>query len=266
MVTHDLLSAISLIPHDIKEPIYIQWLCDWLGELIENNKSRNRRQEGREFEYEFLQRFREQYALFLMTQTTSNYELLSAPIFSAITTAPEVAADILQEVLLVEDNIHTGNKFWSFWKQCAEKAFSRPRQDEKLLLVLLFMSIPWKENLHTWEPLRNHGDFVRDAIQKVGHTPKGFTTVTSMIHTVGQCFLPDIVVELDIARQRHQVGTIFEDQNAVVSLAWLLQVCVFKHGTAIRQREVLRTATLNLLDQLVEAGSSLAFRLREMIV
>jgi hypothetical protein len=103
------------------------------------------------------------------------------------------------------------------------------------------------------------------AFARVGDTPTGFEALTRLLRTAGQFLLPQALKDLDDAHARFYDEAVLEE-GARYELELLLRDCVLSMGTQIRSREVLRKATLNLLDYLVNKGSSLAFQLRELLV
>ena len=131
--------------------------------------------------------------------------------------------------------------------------------------TLLFAQTQWKDGVKAWAPLQQHQDFIELAFARVGNTPTGFEALARLLRTVGQFLLPQALKELDEARARFSSEAVL-DQGARYELELLLRDSVLSMGTHVRSREVLRNAALNMLDYLVNEGSSLAFQLRELLV
>lgn len=129
------------------------------------------------------------------------------------------------------------------------------------------METYWKKGVKSWTPLEGHRGFVGQAFEGVGDTTAGFATLTGLLRTVGRFLLPDALIDLDRARSRYAgEEPLLENDNARYDRELLLRDCVLSMGTELRSRDSLRNAALNLLDHLVNEGSSLAFQLREMMV
>ena len=198
-------------------------------------------------------------------------------LLAAVERAPDIAAVVLKDLVYTEDESPSGERFWTIWQRCANVALENQAirgpsrvvgysEQRKLIRTFLFTESQWKEGLKAWKPLESHRDFVQQAFMQVGDTPAGFAALVQMLQTVAGFLLPDALVNLDEARSRCSNEPLLENESARVELELLLRDCVLSMGSQLRSREVVRNAALNLLDHLVNEGSSLAFQLREFMV
>lgn len=277
-IPEDLLEALRLIPADQNDTKFAKLFSEIMIEVVdaEATHAAARSREREPPNYEFRSDFSVLFAEFMHSQEIeASPELLEA-LKTAVERGPEIAADVLQNLLFIEDKSPSGERFWTVWKRCAEVAFqaevirgsSRRRgYDEchKLIRTLLFAQTQWKKGLKVWAPLQQHQDFIELAFARVGDTPTGFEALTRLLRTAGQFLLPQALKNLDDAHARFSSEAKLEE-GARYELELLLRDCVLSMGTEIRSREVLRNAALRLLDYLVNEGSSLAFQLREFLV
>lgn len=278
VIPEDLLDALRLVPADRNGTKFAKLFAEIMLEVV-NAEAAHRSARSRDREplnYEFRGGFATLFAEFMHSQEIEACPELLEALKTAVERGPDVAADVLQQLLYREDQAPSGERFWTIWKRCAEVAFQdqvirgssrRYGFDErhKLVRTLLFAQAEWKEGLKTWSPLQQHQDFMELAFERVGDTPTGFEALTRLLRTAGQFLLPQALKDLDDAHARFSDEAVLEE-GARYELELLLRDCVLSMGTQIRSREVLRKATLNLLDYLVNKGSSLAFQLRELLV
>lgn len=278
VIPEDLLEALRLVPGDRNGTKFAKLFAEIMIEVVQAEAAhREARSRDREpLNHEFRGGFSTLFADFMHSQEIeAGPELLDA-LKAAVERGPEIAADVLQQLLYREDQAPSGDRFWTIWKRCAELAFpdkilrgsSRQygyEERRKVTRTLLFAETQWKEGLKVWAPLQQHQDFIELAFARVGDTPTGFEALTRLLRTAGQFLLPQALKDLDDAHARFSDEAVLEEGGRY-ELELLLRDCVLSMGTQIRSREVLRKATLNLLDYLVNKGSSLAFQLRELLV
>lgn len=278
VIPEDLLEALRLIPPDRYGTKFTKLFAEIMVEVInaEAAHAASRSSGSEPINYEFRAGFSTLFAEFIHGQETKACPELLDALKTAVERGPEIAADVLQKLLILEDKAPSGERFWTIWKCCAEVAFQdqiirgssrRYGYDErhKLIRTLLFAQTQWKDGLKAWNPLQQHQDFIDLAFARVGDTPTGFEALTRLLRTAGQFLLPQALKDLDDAHARFSSEAKLEE-GAHYELELLLRDCVLSMGTQIRSREALRRAALNLLDYLVNSGSSLAFQLRELLV
>jgi hypothetical protein len=136
----------------------------------------------------------------------------------------------------------------------------------KLVRILLFADIKWKEGVKEWEPVSVNRDFIEHAVSTVGNTPAGFGALLSLLCSVGQVFLPSAIKLLADAVENASGRDLLDDLNAAFDLEVVLRKVCYGFTTDIRKRAELHRAVILLLDKLVERGSHAAFRLRDYII
>jgi len=132
--------------------------------------------------------------------------------------------------------------------------------------ALLLDGILWKEDARDWKPLHGHENDLRAFVRGVGSAPPLCKSFVRLLDSVGSVLLPDALVWLDECLERGDPSAMIEDRNSLFSLARILTPLVFSKTGVLRKSPHLRSATLHILDSMVELGSSAAFRMRDFLV
>lgn len=275
----ELLDALSMIEPDVGDQDLRAFVMGCLAavlreaEATEAWKAGHRRQPHYEFQYPFATLF----ARFALARPLAEAVQIGQLLRDYIDRCPKYIGELLAALPSEEDRISSGEAFWSIWKSVSRPIFEHSllressriwRYDEirKLVRILLFADIKWKDGVKEWEPVSGNRDFIEYAATVVGNTPAGFGALLSLLCSVGQTFLPAAVSLLADSVQRANGRDILEDPNAVFELEVLLRKVCYGFGTEVRQRPELHRAVIILLDKLVGRGSHTGFRLRDYIL
>lgn len=275
VTTHDLLRALSSVALTARQGSYITVMAsilDQIAEAVEHERDNSQHRERIAHDFEFRHGFSTLCAETLFACPPDDAEIIINVLLSTIDRAPEVAGEILEQVLLTADRLNAYDRFWKVWNPAAERilghggARRRGRgRHGNLVEIILFASVPWKSGVRTWEPLETNRRFILEAFTQVGHTGSGFAALVNLLRTVGGFLLPEVIVDLNDARKRATYD-VLEERDVRSELELVLRDVVMAHGSTVRHRETLRLAGLDLLDALVNRGSSLAFQLREILI
>lgn len=280
--THDwpeLLDALSMIQPGTGDQDLRTFIMGCLAavlrdaEAAEALKSSHRRQAHYEFQYDFARLF----ARFALARPVAEALRIGQFLRDYIEKCSKYMAVLLEELPLELDRIHSGEGFWTIWRSISGPIFEHPllqgstriwRYSEmrKLVRVLLFADIKWKQGVKEWAPLSANRDFIEFAASVVGSTPAGFGALLSLLSSVGQVFLPDAIKLFADAVKRANGRDLLDDLNAAFDLEVVLRKVCYGFATDIRKRPELHRAVILLLDKLVERGSNTGFRLRDYIV
>lgn len=165
--------------------------------------------------------------------------------------------------------------FWRVWDRAAAKLLSdeslrtRSRRvysrNEKPLAVLLFQSIPWVKTCHDLPLLRSRPRFVADCLVAVGGSWHALEHLLALMAGVGRATaVPSAIGQLRDAIAKVPTD-LFNDGSSLWDAETVCQAAVHEHRRALLRDVTLRQATLDVLDRLVDAGSSLAFQLRDYL-
>lgn len=203
------------------------------------------------------------------------------PIFEAldycIEHGPELSERVLESTLResMKQEYANADAFWRVWDRAAAKLLpdeslrTRNRRvyskNEKPLAVLLFQSIPWVKTFHDLPLLRSRPRFVADCLAAAGDSWHALEQLLALMAGVGRTTaVPAALVQLRDAVAKAPAD-LFNDGSSLWDAETVCQAAVHGHRQALLRDVILRQATLGVLDRLVDAGSSLAFQLRDYL-
>lgn len=212
----------------------------------------------------------------LLVQSTDK-----TPIFETldycIEHGPELSERVLESTLrgCMNQEYANADAFWRVWDLVAAKVLpdeslrTRSRRlyskNEKSLAVLLFQSIPWNKNFHDLPLLRNRPRFVANCLVTAGDSWNALEHLLALMAGVGRATaVPSALGQLRDAIAKAPAD-LFNDGNSLWNAETVCQAAVHEHRQALLRDVTLRQATLEVLDRLVDAGSSLAFQLRDYL-
>ncbi|WP_372173496.1 hypothetical protein [Xanthomonas euvesicatoria] len=190
---------------------------------------------------------------------------------------PELSERVLESTLsaCMKQEYANADAFWQVWDRAAAKILpdeslrARSRRvyskNEKPLAVLLFQSIPWTKTFHDLPLLRNRPRFVANCLVAAGDSWHALEHLLALMAGVGR----STAVPSALGQLRDTISKAPSDLFNEGSILWhtetVCQVAVHEHRQELLRDVSLREATLEVLDRLVEAGSSLAFQLRDYL-
>lgn len=199
---------------------------------------------------------------------------LCEPFLDAVERHARELATFMRNLIIAEDRAEGSTTFWTTWQAFADRVKSAgwiqrldacPSNDAELLHAV-FLGIPWKEEVRHWERLEGNAKRIDILFQEL---PPGATVLDSYcryLYSIGRRSLPEAFVV--IAKQL-RVGTVrdmLSKGNTVFCLEALLRGFVYGQPMRVKSVPRLRSSILEILDGLVEAGSSAAFRMRDDFV
>ena len=260
----DIIPALNLFPLEKVDDTYIQLIINILNDVVENKQDHDNL-------FELHQKFSAIFAELIIrtgNENTPNQKLFEA-LKNAAQSAPELASEILIDLIQKEDQQTSGERFWNIWNGLAE-IILKENIYYKLLRAFLFTEIPWRQGIAIWEPLQNHPDIINRAFKAIGHTPEGFAALLQMTNTIGKFLLPDVLITFEEAWQRAvDPQNLLRGSNyryAKQDLESLLRYCILNQRTELLSSTPIKNAAMNLLDHLIDQGSATAYQLRELII
>lgn len=212
----------------------------------------------------------------LLVQSTDK-----TPIFETldhcIEHGPELSERVLEATLrgCIQQEYANADAFWRVWDRAAAKILpdeslrKRSRRvyskSEKPLAVLLFQSIQWIKTFHDLPLLRSRPSFVANCLVAAGDSWHALEHLLALMEGVGRATsVPSALGELRDAIAKAPAD-LFNDGSSLWNAETVCQAAVHEHRQALLRDVTLRQATLDVLDRLVDAGSSLAFQLRDYL-
>ncbi len=159
------------------------------------------------------------------------------------------------------------SSFWHIWRAFAGRIVNawrasgirtRSYADADLVNRMLF-NIGWIDDPRKLPLLVDHEDDVNNFVTSLPAEPSILTSFAHYLYSVGESALPEALVVM--AGRLQAGGTL--DGNAAFYLAATLLRYVYGQPQPLKADPSLRNATLMILDRLVEAGSSAAYKMRD---
>lgn len=136
----------------------------------------------------------------------------------------------------------------------------------KELIGAIFLGGYWKENVRHWRRLEGQGHRVDELAARFRGSAVVFDAYCRFLYDIGETSLPKAFVILADSLAAGDPTMMLADRNTVFLLESLLRRHVYAEPYRLKSDPAVRTAVLALLDHLVEAGSSAAYRMRDDFV
>ncbi len=191
--------------------------------------------------------------------------------------APELSERVLEYALseCMKQEFANAVAFWRIWDRAATKVFgddslrTKSRRSysrfDKVLTTLLLCSMPWPKTWHDLELFRSRPHFIANCLTAVGDSRAGLENLLRLMAGVGRVSaVPSALPQLRDALGKAPAD-LLDDGNSLWHAETICRVAVHEHREALIRDVNLRRATLDILDRLVDAGSSLGFQLRDYL-
>jgi hypothetical protein len=239
------------------------WTSDYNG----------RRRDNRDFEgeYEVSQHIQE----FLLRTTPEAAREVLAPLLATIEGHSRDLASVLQGLTGIQDRNPNTPQYWLLWDLIASavrdaKWLSRLDTDTywtgSELLSAVFLTQNWNEGVRHWGFLEGYADRVHALFEALPATSTVLHTYSRFLYKIGERSLPAAFLRIAAALRRGDARKMLSESDTVFMLDVLLQRYVYGRPLELKRDAPLRNAVLFILDCLVEAGSSAAFRMRDDFV
>ena len=191
--------------------------------------------------------------------------------------APELSERVLEATLMasIKHEYANAEAFWRVWDRAIAIVLADPSlrtrsrrsysRFDKALRTLLFCSVPWLNTRYDLPLLQCRPDFIAHCLRAAGDSRPALENLLRLMAGIGQTqAVPAALPQLRDAI-RSAPADLFDDGNCLWNTETICRVAVHEHRPALMRDVTLRRATLDVLDRLVDAGSSLAFQLRDYL-
>jgi len=235
------------------------------------NARQNRGRGDRNFHGEAdLTRLIAQFALRLDSEEALR---VSQPFITLVATEPTETERFLRELIVKADG-STNDSFWTIWQAYADAIAGAPwaeRLDRdnprgEGLVNRVFLNLQWKSGVTHWERLTGESHRVDALVQRLPAGVASLGSYTRFLYTVGRQNLPDAFGVVHDVLGRGNALKMASDGDISFALEALLAPFVYGQPLRLKSHPTLRRAVLEILDALVNAGSSAAYRMRDDFV
>jgi hypothetical protein len=191
------------------------------------------------------------------------------PIFLAAPRFLEKAASIITWLILYQGDRAPALTLWQLWQRFADdfaanadaEKVDEEHSDEAKMLRELFLGVNWAEQ-RDWLPLHGETQRLRAFFLHLPPMEQGFECYAYYLAKAGTPTLPDSLIDVATKLAESSRPALL-NENAIFYLEEIMTRLIYGGNTRIRIENDLRQATLRILDALVDAGSSPAYKLRD---
>lgn len=269
---------LEVLRHSPNEPIAIQaferlaaTLPDWWDEDADHRNDRQRSNYQTEGALtDLLEEFLIRTPLEAATRTL-------APILDAVDRHPRETSSILRGLIFAEDRTQNTTQFWQLWNLFADRirnavstvwlaSIDREHSQGSEMMGTVFLGTWWKDDVQHWRSLEGHAHNIHSLFEALPASSRVMEDYVQFLYHIGEQSLPQSFVTISNKLVTTDTGQALSRSNTVFMLDVLLQRYVYSRPLELKRNEDLRRAILQLLDCLVEVGSSAAFRMRDDFV
>jgi hypothetical protein len=211
---------------------------------------------------------------FLMRATAASALEVLRPVLDAIERHPREIYSMVDGLIAIEDSRPNTPQFWFLWELFAEavkqaKWVSRLDDEHPIggeMLSAIFLTRWWKDNVRHWRSLEGYAHHVHRLFEALPPVSIVLDDYLRFLYHIGEQSLPGAFVRIANALKRGDAQAMLRQANTIFLLEVLLQRHVYGRPLELKRALDVRQGVLFLLDLLVEAGSSAAFRMRDDFV
>ncbi len=212
---------------------------------------------------------------FLLRTFPEDAQRVLAPLLAAVDRHSDELRSVMQGLTRLQNADPNTPQYWFLWKLIAD-AVKRAKWLARLdtdrhpvgtdLLSAVFLTLYWEDKVRHWRFLDGYAHLVRALFEALPTTSIVLDAYARFLYHIGECSLPDAFVRVGDALQRGNTQKMLAKSDTVFVLEVLLQRYVYGRPLELKRDTRIRDAVLFMLDCLVEAGSSAAFRMRDDFV
>jgi hypothetical protein len=250
------------------QSLYEDWEYDRLN--CGGRRSRSR-------DYGFQASFADRIAAFALKQEKEDALFVYSPIIDAVENPPRALSRFIEGLIYSEDGREDETSFWEIWQAFADRIASAEwvlQLDENYtssiygqdLVRVVFLGISWKDGVRYWSRLRDQEHRLNTLARRLPSSPAVLRSYCRFLYHIGESALPE---SFDVIAERLRAGDtprLLSEKNVLFYLESTLQRYVYSEPLRLKADPALRKAVLYILDEMVEAGSSAAYQMRDDFV
>ena len=236
----------------------------------EHDDHSSRRQ--RNFEVEFaLERKLESYALLAPLPTA---ESVLEPLVAAVPAHSREVARFMEGLICRQDQLQKNAQFWTIWQLFAGAICNAPwtawlddrHGHGEEVIRAIFLGIQWNDGIRSWQTLVGNESRPLRLFQRLPPSQLVTGRFVRLLYDIGETALPGAFIALADKVVAARPTQLFGAGNTEFMLETLLRRWVYGRPLELKRQPNLREAIIVLLDALVDAGSSAAYRMRDDFV
>ena len=196
------------------------------------------------------------------------------PFLAAVGSHPRDTAHFIKNLVIEEDRCAGETAFWDLWQAFADAISAAPwierlessHEYGKELVSAIFLAEGWEHDVRHWRRLEGQAHRIDALALRFRGSAIAFEAYCRFLHDIGETSLPKaFVIVADFLAGGGPLAKL-TDQNTVFLVESVLRRHVYAEPYRLKSDAAIRSAVLAILDHLVEAGSSAAYRMRDDFV
>jgi hypothetical protein len=181
---------------------------------------------------------------------------------------------IMQGLTRIQDSNPNTPQYWFLWERFADAIkrakwvpyLGKEHPEGSELLSAVFLTAFWKDGVRHWRFLDGYAHLVHSLFESLPPTSIILDNYVRFLYHIGEKSLPEAFVRVAERLRRGDAREMLKQTNTVFLLEVLLQRHVYGRPLEVKRDSRIRESVLFILDNLVETGSSAAFRMRDDFV
>lgn len=264
--------VLELIPFDTRDEklldIYSKILSSFATELFEDR----RYAEEEIMDFSLRLRIFKQIAYFLLQRDVSEIDKYLEPIIPFLR-ATEETAHFIEELITAENYLNKHDQFWHIWNLLYPKIneLCEIAEDHYLNNVLVNYLLAWqywKEGLKEWRSLKEQDiSFFAKASEDFGNVPATLYSIARVLNTIGSNYDNDGIEWLSTIVSKNSSLELEDlEKYTLYYMEDFMRKFVFGNRQRIKETLRLKNMVVDILDFMVERGSTHGYLLRESIL
>ena len=196
------------------------------------------------------------------------------PLLDAVDQHPREIYQMIEGLTVIEDRDPHTSQYWYLWTLFADRIrraqwlteLNESHPIGKEMLRAIFLASGWKEEVRHWKSLEGYGERIHGLFEDLRPSAIVLEHYVQFLYHIGERSLPRSFVRIAEALGRGDQQAMLRGGDTVFLLEVLLERYVYGRPLELKRERRIRESVLFLLDGLVEAGSSSAFRMRDDFV
>ena len=197
------------------------------------------------------------------------------PFLEIVASHPSEVEDFVTYLIAQEDlATKSQTSFWEIWNALGDQLvgatwscdISDAHSKGMAMTNKILFGIPWNEGVHHWNRLEGHEGDVDALVGRLASASPILEAYARYLDGIGRRSLPAAFSSVADMLRKGAPDELLVNQNTVLHLESQLGRYVYSEPYRLKSDPMLRSAVVYILDQLVEAGSSAAYSMRDDFV
>ena len=212
-------------------------------------------------------------ALFVLRLKAKDARQVCLPLVRATSEHAGEVEKFVHQLILAADG-KADDCFWELWQDIADESikasWSKHLASERPyghpLIDRLFLGVQWKDDVKHWSKLDGEAHRIDTLALRLPGASVCLNAYLRFLYAIGRRSLPNAFSVVAKLLERRESMQAFSGSDIGFFLETLLRNYVYAEPHRLKTNNVLRNAVLNILNKLVEHGSSSAYRMRDDFV